>query len=264
MKESDLIFYNCDGEEVEIPNHKMFKSEVHKHKKVFIHRDDTEEVEMKISETFKSPMLNVNEMFCSISGEIGDIPQGQLITVLRLQGCNLNCSYCDAPSSQEIGNNDMLIDVVDVANDINKVGLPLLITGGEPLLQRASITELFKLLKSIPVIQIETNGTIDPPHSFTAQRETIVSIVMDYKFDHPPTWDRIKYLDRSDYLKFVISSVGELTRTCYILGQYADLETNFAISATDINLYPDIIEAIKHTNNKILTNVQIHKYIGVQ
>ncbi len=234
MIESDLKFFNPDGEEVD----------------------------MKISETFKSPMLNVNEMFCSISGEIGYIPQGQLITVLRLQGCNLRCSYCDAPSSQELGNDDMMLDVVEVANDINKVGLPLLITGGEPLLQRASITDLLKLLKDRTDIQIETNGTIDIPEY--DYKGNIISIVMDYKFDHPPTTDRIIKLKMLDYLKFVVSSVGELAQACYIIGKYRDFNVNFAISSTDINLYPDIIEAVKHTNNKILTNVQIHKYIGVQ
>jgi 7-carboxy-7-deazaguanine synthase len=39
-------------------------------------------------------MLNVNEIFRSIDGEVNPSGQGTLTTFIRLQGCNLNCSYC--------------------------------------------------------------------------------------------------------------------------------------------------------------------------
>jgi len=39
--------------------------------------------------------LNVNEIFTSISGEVGGaFPQGSVVTFIRLQGCNLKCPWC--------------------------------------------------------------------------------------------------------------------------------------------------------------------------
>jgi len=39
-------------------------------------------------------MMQVNEIFRSISGEVGIIPQGTITTFVRFQGCNLNCAWC--------------------------------------------------------------------------------------------------------------------------------------------------------------------------
>lgn len=38
--------------------------------------------------------LRVNEIFSSINGEVCNFHQGSLCTFIRLQGCNLDCTYC--------------------------------------------------------------------------------------------------------------------------------------------------------------------------
>jgi len=43
-----------------------------------------------------------------------------------------------------------------------------------------------------------------------------------------------------------------------------NLKCKIAISSTCKELYPDIVEAIKKTDRRVLVNVQIHKFIGVQ
>jgi 7-carboxy-7-deazaguanine synthase len=88
-------------------------------------------------------------------------------TFLRLGDCNLSCHYCDTPYSwdwqryvrrQELQEQD----VVDVASRIRALGpRRLVVTGGEPLLQQASLEDLLTELLDF-FVEVETNGTLMP------------------------------------------------------------------------------------------------------
>ena len=88
-------------------------------------------------------------------------------TFLRLGDCNLSCSYCDTPYSwdwqryvrrQELQEQD----VVDVAGRVRALGpRRLVVTGGEPLLQLASLEDLLAELRDF-IVEVETNGTLMP------------------------------------------------------------------------------------------------------
>jgi len=102
--------------------------------------------------------VKVTEVFRSIQGE--GPGTGRLAVFLRLSGCNLHCEKCDSKYSWK---NDQQFSTPDLLTSLRRNGLDeaeyLVITGGEPLLQRWSI-EL--LLRAIPItckIGIETNGT---------------------------------------------------------------------------------------------------------
>ena len=201
----------------------------------------------------------LNEKFVTISGEVGIIPQGQLVSVIRLQGCNLRCSYCDAMDSQGLSleNGENLDSLVEWVNDND---LPLLITGGEPLLQIEIVEILVRRLSEHLPVQVETNGTM-PVFGIPSN----VCVVMDYKLDNPPDTENLMLLQSNDYLKFVVSSVAELNLTMSIINMFnADFKPTIAISATDKALYPEIIEEIKSRNRRVLVNTQIHKFIGVR
>lgn len=217
----------------------------------------------KNNDTIK--FLYVNEMFTSISGEVGVIPQGQLVTVLRLQGCNLSCNYCDASDSQGMGTEGQRRTTNSVVKEINKNGLPVLITGGEPLLQ---VKELITLILGIDlniVIQIETNGTKNLSNLLgNLPQPKQIYFVMDYKFDNPPDNSTLEELRSNDYLKFVVSSLKEIIETFYLIGKLNHLTCKFAVSATDVKFYDPILKAVKRTDSRTLINVQIHKFIGVQ
>jgi len=94
---------------------------------------------------------------------------------LRLYGCNLNCQWvlpngercpCDTPSAIKPGMPVSLQSVETVAKTIldNMQHLRhLVVSGGEPMLQAQSLTELFLILRSARPdihISLETNGTI--------------------------------------------------------------------------------------------------------
>lgn len=112
--------------------------------------------------------LVVSEKFYSIQGE------GQTMGVpsifLRLSGCNILCKsehwVCDSIEVWKKGTKTAFKDVF-TSNDIERLrlGAHLVITGGEPLLHQKKVQEFITWFIEeyfIPIIEIETNGTITP------------------------------------------------------------------------------------------------------
>ena len=121
--------------------------------------------------------MNVNELFGpTIQGE--GRYTGYPSVFLRLNGCNLRCAFaggsiCDTPYTShrpEKGINKSTKEWArDIINLLEETGNPhdchLVITGGEPMLQRDEIANLVWDIHNLgyhPVITIETNGTIEP------------------------------------------------------------------------------------------------------
>ncbi len=92
---------------------------------------------------------------------------GQPATFLRLGDCNLSCHYCDTRYAwdwQRYVRRDELVeqDIFDIANRVRAFGpRRLVVTGGEPLLQLASLEELLIELVDF-FVEVETNGTVMP------------------------------------------------------------------------------------------------------
>lgn len=119
--------------------------------------------------------ITVSEMFGpTVQGE--GPTSGRPAMFLRLGLCNLDCSWCDTPYTWDwTGKNGRAYDRqeelrrIDVKEVVDwfiprwseKIGR-LVISGGEPLLQRRPLTKLVALLDRVD-IEIETNGTIVPP-----------------------------------------------------------------------------------------------------
>ncbi len=105
--------------------------------------------------------LSPDGVFLSLSGEHGLFMQGEPCIFVRLAGCNLKCSYCDADYSlaEEVETDEIVKRIKELPN------VNILVTGGEPLLQERGVRDLFeKLLKESGNyrFQIETNGTLQP------------------------------------------------------------------------------------------------------
>ena len=128
----------------------------------------------------KTGQILINEIFQSISGEAGtkDFPQGCLCTFVRLQGCNLKCSWCDTAQSQSDheGVWMQIAHIIEECKNTKRV----LITGGEPLMQEKPLLDLiFNLLINEHIVQVETNGSIEIPD--TPSFGSGISWVLDYK-----------------------------------------------------------------------------------
>jgi organic radical activating enzyme len=110
-------------------------------------------------------MIYVNEIFQSIQGEGATI--GKLSVFIRLNGCNLNCCWCD---TKYTWHKDHLekpdkYDEIDLGKLICQTypqTKNIIFTGGEPLLQEMAIDKLIRQFPIDYTFEIETNGTLLP------------------------------------------------------------------------------------------------------
>jgi 7-carboxy-7-deazaguanine synthase len=122
----------------------------------------------------KNRNLIISELFYSIQGE------GQTMGIpavfLRLSGCNILCKgkgwICDSIEVWKKGIKTPFEEVLD-SDLVQRLdnGAHLIITGGEPLLHQKKIVEFLEWFKQvngwIPIVEIETNGTIIPIDGLT-------------------------------------------------------------------------------------------------
>lgn len=135
--------------------------------------------------------MHIVEIFTSIQGE--GVNLGRRANFIRFAGCNLNCTWCD--TAWQHANADMSIPEIVEAMDKN--AKLVVITGGEPLLQK----NLLELIEALQLrgfeIAIETNGTL----STSVLRSRGVHIACSPK---PQAGWRINPCCEYDELKYVV------------------------------------------------------------
>jgi 7-carboxy-7-deazaguanine synthase len=100
--------------------------------------------------------LQVSELFYSLQGE--STFAGLPCVFIRLAGCNLRCSYCDAAYTyNETGEEQTLAAILAYADSYPTALVEL--TGGEPLLQENSLRLMHELLRRRRTVLLETNGS---------------------------------------------------------------------------------------------------------
>ena len=222
----------------------------------------------------------INEIFQSISGEVGGFPQGSKATFIRMQGCNLRCPYCDAPKSRDQDPDQVIVLSTHQIIERLPKGLckNVVITGGEPLFQQDSLTELLgELVRTGYTISIETNGSIDIPIKLMHLK---VNWVMDYKLDFEKNMqlNRFLALKRSDFIKFVIrdqkdmETASEIQKVLYRRGGMAQIAyspmiqliKNKQVNLLDLNRLTKLIMGVLQEKKLPgILNLQIHKIIQV-
>ena len=149
---------------------------------------------------------NIIEIFSSIQGEGKYVGCRQIF--VRLEGCNLDCTYCDTENEigrhptcmveERAGTHELVpyenpLSVEKVAEIVTHLtgAVPhhsLSITGGEPLLHVPFIKELAAHI-DLPIF-LETNGTLD--RALAECIDCISHISMDLKLPDvlsAPVWD---------------------------------------------------------------------------
>ena len=106
--------------------------------------------------------LSQDGVFETIQGEGSTV--GRLSTFVRLQGCNLDCYFCDTAYTWDGTEKSVKKFVSGVSDEmLSHNARNFVITGGEPLLQMGGVEELVSLLVGAGgTVEIETNGTILP------------------------------------------------------------------------------------------------------
>lgn len=102
-------------------------------------------------------MYQVNEVYRTVQGE--GYWAGSPCTLIRFQGCNLRCSFCDTTAALTAhgGTAYPLAELMAVVQATYRPGDFFLLTGGEPTMQ--PLSDLLGQLRSLGPIHLETNGT---------------------------------------------------------------------------------------------------------
>ena len=99
--------------------------------------------------------LQVTEVYNAICGE--SRYSGRPCTLVRLTGCHLRCRWCDTAYAFGGGKPR---EISALVAEIRETGLPtVLVTGGEPLLQRPVVDFMAALLADGRRVLLETSGT---------------------------------------------------------------------------------------------------------
>ena len=103
----------------------------------------------------------IAETFTSLQGE--GILVGVPSFFIRSSGCNMRCRWCDTPYTSWLPEGERR-PVTDLLAEATASGVQhVVVTGGEPLLQR-EIAPLTRELRAAGLhVTIETAGTVDPP-----------------------------------------------------------------------------------------------------
>ncbi len=207
--------------------------------------------------------LKVTEVFYSLQGE-GNA-SGYPFVFIRLAGCNLRCGYCDTGYSFDFGQEktlSALLKEVDSFPLSNRV----LITGGEPLLQKEGVAFLAQeLLQRDKKVFIETNGSIllkDLP-------QNLIKIV-DVKtpgsgFGDSFLLSNLDYLTPKDELKFVIAQEKDLDfAEEWLKTHFLDQKCTVHFSAVKENIsFQKVALRILEKGLSVKLTLQIHKIIGL-
>lgn len=149
------------------------------------------------------PVLIVSEIFYSLQGESSFA--GLPCLFIRLAGCNLRCSYCDARYTyEEPGKKFSLSHILNRAAE--KPEAIVEITGGEPLLQENVYPLMVELLARGRTVLLETNGSL----SLARVPDRVIKI-MDVKCPESGMHEHLNltnfnHLATDDEVKFVIGS----------------------------------------------------------
>src|SRR3569623_760542 len=115
--------------------------------------------------------MRITEIYRSIQGETQYA--GLPCTLVRTTGCALRCGYCDSAFAFQ-GGKDMTIP--EIVAEVDAQGAPLvLLTGGEPMLQRDIGALAETLLGRGYQVMIETSGS-QPLDSLPAAVARIVDV----------------------------------------------------------------------------------------
>ena len=208
----------------------------------------------------KPKHLEIAELFYSIQGE--STYAGLPCVFIRLAGCNLRCSYCDAKYTyEEPATTSSISEILDFAGAYPDAIVE--ITGGEPLLQEQVYELMDQLLTQKRTVLLETNGSI----GVEKVPQGVIKII-DIKCPDSGMHDKmdLKNLDlltQQDEIKFVLRSRNDYDWAVDIISRY-NLESRCPILFSPVAEKLDAAKLAAWILNKRLQvrlQLQLHKII---
>jgi len=203
--------------------------------------------------------ITVNEIFGSIQGE--GTRAGLPCVLVRLTGCNLDCTWCDTAWARTEGN-EMSVD--EVLAQTSRFGCGLVeVTGGEPLAQAGTVGLVEALCDAGFEVLVETNGSLD-----VAQIDARAVRIIDFKCPASGVsdricWDNIEHLRPHDEAKFVIADRRDydFARQTVAANNLNDKCTVIFSPAAGLLAASELAEWILQDRLPVRLGLQLHKMI---
>jgi 7-carboxy-7-deazaguanine synthase len=203
--------------------------------------------------------MRISEIYTSVQGETQYA--GLPCTLVRTTGCDLRCGYCDTAYAF-YGGRDM--ELAEILAEVRRLGAPLvLLTGGEPMLQREIVALAELLLADSRQVMIETSGA----HEVNVLPEAVIRIV-DVKTpasgeSHRMRWEVLEGLRPRDAAKFVLCNESDYRWALDVIQKHKLTErTEVLVSPSHGQLEPRLlVEWMLRDKLPARLNLQLHKYI---
>jgi len=206
---------------------------------------------------------NISEIFYSIQGEGTRV--GRPCVFIRFQGCELRCEWCDTPYALDIKHKEKQMSFEEIIKCVKKYNCSfVMFTGGEPLYHKGAGELIEWFCENNFEVVIETNG-----HQSIAAVDRRANIVMDIKCPGSAmqkfnNYDNLKYLKKTDEVKFVIKDREDFDFAVEIIKKYKinEIVDNILFSPVFGKLEPVILAGwILDKKMNIRMQLQIHKFI---
>jgi 7-carboxy-7-deazaguanine synthase len=206
-----------------------------------------------------TPAMRITEIYASIHGE--SQYAGLPCTLVRTTGCDLRCTYCDTPYAFH-GGTDMTVG--QVVAEVDRLGLPfVLLTGGEPMLQKEIAVLAARLLAARYRVAVETSGA----HSLAELPSEVLRIV-DVKTpssgeSQRNRWEVLPSLGPRDAVKFVVVDEADYQWSAERVRQLGlAAHTEVLFSPAHGTLDPrKLVAWIVRDRLPVRVNLQLHKYV---
>jgi 7-carboxy-7-deazaguanine synthase len=205
--------------------------------------------------------LRIKEIYRSIQGE--STWAGWPCIFVRTAGCDIRCNYCDEPHALVATGGDKL-DVDEVLARVKALGTRLVeLTGGEPLLQKATPELVRRLCDAGYTVLIETGGhhdisVLDPRAHAIVDVKTPGSEMSGHN-----DLANLARLRPGDELKFVLRDRADYDWAVALLRE-RNLESRVPVNFSPVHgvLDPaDLAAWIQSDQLEVRLNLQLHKYI---
>ena len=203
--------------------------------------------------------MKLYEIYTSISGETHYA--GLPCTLVRFAACDLRCTYCDTEYAFTGGQE---VSVESIVADVESRGVPLvLLTGGEPLLQRELPALCEALLQRGFEVMIETGG-----HKDVSGLPAGVVVILDVKTpgsgeSERMFWANLERLGPRDAVKFVVTDERDYEWARELIREKRlDARCNVLVSPSFGQVDPKALVAwMLRDKLPARLNLQIHKYV---
>ncbi len=204
--------------------------------------------------------MKVNEIFFSIQGESSFV--GWPCAFIRLTGCNLRCSYCDTEYAFTEGREMPVSAILDAVS-----AFPtrlVLVTGGEPLLQR-DVSSLFDaLLDRGYTVCVETGGQVSV-QGLNPQVHKIMDLKCPSSGMHLHNrYENVEHLTRNDEVKFVVGNRADFEWACAVIAQYGlPSKVGVVLFSPVFNVLPygDLAHWVLECGLPVRMQLQLHRII---